>query len=57
MNKLEEKLNSSQFWENAFIELELSLEHLKKQLSPCKSKVEHWLGFRSAGGFKMNIKT
>jgi len=51
IKKLEEKLDSSLFWKNAFVELELSIDQLEKRLPIIKPKIDHWLEFSGVLGF------
>tara|TARA_Y100001934_G_scaffold40348_1_gene48174 strand:- start:1150 stop:3054 length:1905 start_codon:yes stop_codon:yes gene_type:complete len=51
IKKLEEKLDSSLFWKNAFVELELSIDQLEKRLPIIKPKIDLWLDFKCVLGF------
>jgi radical SAM superfamily enzyme YgiQ (UPF0313 family) len=51
IKKLEEKLDASLFWRNAFVELELSIDQLEKRLPILKPKIDRWLDFKCVLGF------
>ncbi len=50
IKRLKENLDSSSFWKNAFVELGLSIDHLKR-LPPFKPRIDQWLGSRGVLGF------